>query len=70
VNLAITSTTAAMLVICVLIGSMFVGFLLDLHVAILIAVLFPLAMAGFVAALVIFLREVLIASASVHLDVP
>jgi len=69
VNLAITSTTAAMLIICVLIGSMFLGFLLDLRVSGLIAMLFVLAMAGFIAGLVIFLREVLIASGIGHPDV-
>jgi hypothetical protein len=68
VNLAIASTTAASLVICLLIALMFVGFLLDLHSAWLIAVLFPLAMVGFIAGLVLFLRETLLASASVHLD--
>lgn len=69
VNLAIISTTSASLVICVLIASMFVGFLLDLRLSGLIAGLFVLAMLGFVAGLVLFLREALLASSSVHLDV-
>jgi len=68
VNMAIASTVATMLVICVLIASMFVGFLLDLHVSVLIATLFIIAMLGLVGGLVLFLREALLASASVHLD--
>lgn len=68
VNLSITAITAAALLICVLIGASFLGFLLDLHVSVLIAVLFVFAMAGFIVALLLFLREILLASASVHLD--
>ena len=69
VNLAIASTTASMLVVCALIASMFIGFLLDLqHVSAVIAALFVVAMLGLLAGLVLFLREALLASASVHLD--
>jgi hypothetical protein len=69
VNLAILSTGAAALTVCILIGSMFLGFLLDLRVSILIAALFVIAMLGFISGLVLFLREALLASGSVHLDV-
>ena len=68
VNMAVASTVTAMLVICILIASLFLGFLLDLRVSALIATLFVFSMLGLLAGLVLFLREALLASASVHLD--
>lgn len=59
VNLAITSGTVAALLVCLLIASAFVGFMLRADFSVVVAVLFVAAMAAFVVALLLFLREVL-----------
>jgi MFS family permease len=64
VNYAIGCATAAALFVCLLIASAFFGSLLELNVARLLATLFIVAMLAFIAALVFFLREVLVAVAS------
>ncbi len=61
VNMAITFGTTAALLVCVSIAAMFLGAVLKANVAMAVASLFILAMAAFVAALVFFLREVLLA---------
>ena len=68
VNLAITSGTTTALLVCVLIATAFVGFLADADFSIALAVLFIGAMAAFVIALLLFLREILIAVGSLRLD--
>jgi hypothetical protein len=65
VNMAITSSTCAALMVAGVIASAFLGFLLSWKVAGAIAVLFILAMIFLVAALLLFLREVLIAAIAV-----
>jgi hypothetical protein len=65
VNLAIGCGTCAALMVAGVIASAFLGFLLGWKVAWAVAVLFVLAMLFIVAALLLFLREVLIAATSV-----
>ncbi|HEY3399681.1 MAG TPA: DUF2721 domain-containing protein [Geothrix sp.] len=67
INLAITFGTTAALLVCVSIATVFLGAVLKAGVAVPVALLFILAMAAFVAALVFFLREILLAVRSLHL---
>jgi MFS family permease len=64
VNYAIGCATAAALFVCLLIAAAFFGSLLQLNVSRVLAALFIVAMLAFIAALVFFLREVLVAVAS------
>lgn len=61
VNLAITSATVAALFVCLLISWMFIGFMLRRDFSLLVALLFVFAMGAFVVALLLFLREILLA---------
>ncbi len=70
VNLAITSGTSAALLVCVLIASAFVGYLVGVDFSIFLAVLFIAAMGAFVSALVLFLREILIAVSTLSFELP
>jgi hypothetical protein len=70
VNLAITSGTTAALLVCVLIASAFVGYLVGVNFSTFLAVLFIAAMAAFVSALVLFLREILLAVATLRPELP
>jgi hypothetical protein len=65
VNMAITSGTCAALMVAGVIASAFLGFLLGWKVAWAMAVLFILAMLFVMGALLLFLREVLIAAIAV-----
>ncbi|WP_257312081.1 DUF2721 domain-containing protein [Geothrix fuzhouensis] len=67
INFAITFGTTAALLVCVSIATVFLGAILKAGVAGAVASLFILAMAAFVAALVFFLREILLAVRSLHL---
>ncbi len=69
VNLAITAGTTAALLVCVLIASAFIGYLVGADFSAFLAVLFIAAMGAFVAALLFFLREILIAVSSLRLDI-
>jgi hypothetical protein len=69
VNLAITSGTTSALLVCVLIAAAFVGYLVGADFSIALAVLFIGAMAAFVIALLLFLREILIAVGSLGIEV-
>lgn len=64
VQLAITCGTLAALMVAGVIGSAFLGFLLGWRVSWAVAVLFLAAVAFLMAALLLFLREVLIAAAN------
>jgi hypothetical protein len=66
VNNAITAGTTSALLVSVLIAVTFVGGLLGVHMAPIIAGLFVLAMVAFVVALLLFLREVI--AATTHVD--
>lgn len=68
VNLALSSGTTAALLVCVSIATVFLGAVVKASVAVAVASMFILAMAAFVAALVFFLREVLLAARSLHLS--
>jgi hypothetical protein len=63
-NYAITSATLAALQVCILIAVAFIGFMLQRNFSLVMAWLFIGAMAAFILALVLFLREVLLAVAS------
>ena len=67
VNLGITFGTSSALLVCVSIATVFLGAVLKASVAVPVALLFILARAAFVAALVCFLREVLLAVKSLVL---
>ena len=67
VNLAITAGTTAALLVCVSIATVFLGAVMKANVAMIVASLFILAMAAFVAALVSFLREIFLATRSLDL---
>jgi hypothetical protein len=67
VNMAITCGTTAALLVCVSIATVFLGAVMKANIAIAVASLFILAMAAFVAALVFFLREILLAVRSLDL---
>jgi hypothetical protein len=68
VNAAITAGTISALLVCVLIATAFVGYLVGADFSIALAVLFIGAMAAFVTALLLFLREIFIAVASIQLE--
>jgi hypothetical protein len=67
VNYALTCATFAALLVCLLIALAFLSFMLHVNLSLLIAGLFIVALATFVMALVFFLREVLLAAASISL---
>jgi len=66
VNRAITFGTVAALLVCVLIASSFLGAIMKFNVSNVVATLFVGAMLAFVVALLLFLREVLLATWAVH----
>ena len=68
ISRAIAAVTGSALIVCVFIGSAFVAFFLDLRIAPFIAALFTLSMVGLIIALVLFLREILLASATLDID--
>lgn len=61
INYAITCATLAALQVCLLIAFAFLGFMLHQNFSLFIAGLFVGAMGAFIVALLLFLREVLIA---------
>jgi hypothetical protein len=65
---AITTGTIAALLVCLMIASAFVGALIGWNLSYLVATLFILVMAAFVATLLQFLREVLLAAGGVHFE--
>jgi membrane glycosyltransferase len=68
VNLGITAGVCAAICVCVLIACSFVGAMVKVHVGRVVALLFIVAMAAFVTALVCFLREVLLALSRVGIE--
>ena len=67
INYALTSATLAALQVCTLIGTAFIGFVLNRNFSLLIAALFIGSMAAFILTLLLFLREVLVALSSTHI---
>jgi hypothetical protein len=63
-NWSISLCTACALMICTLIAVLFVGAILELDVSIAIALLFILAMLTLILGLLIFLREIFLATAN------
>lgn len=61
IHWAISAGTSAALLVCLLIAVAFLGYLFDARVGTAMAVLFVVAMAAYVGALLCFLREVFIA---------
>ncbi len=70
VNLAITSGVSSALCVCVLIAVAFIGSLVRNDVSHIVAVLFIVAMVAFVATLILFLREILLAVSHLVIEVP
>jgi uncharacterized membrane protein YGL010W len=68
VNAAIGAGVVAALLVSLLIAVAFLGSLVDVRTGGTLATLFVLAMCAYVAALVLFLREVLMASRSMHVE--
>lgn len=68
VNMAITAGVCAALFVCMLIAIAFIGSVLAVNTSFVVAALFIAAMIAFVVALVVFLREVLMAVASVRIE--
>lgn len=67
INYAVTCATLAALQVCLLIAVAFIGFMLQQNFSLAIAGLFIGAMGAFVIALLLFLREVLLAVASARI---
>jgi hypothetical protein len=67
VNRAITLSTVCALLVCVVIASLFLGAFLALDLSRVIALLFVAAMLAFIGALISFLREVFLATASLRI---
>lgn len=67
INYAITCATLAALQVCLVIAIAFTGFMLHRNFSLVIAALFIGTMVAFVAALLLFLREVLMAVVSTHI---
>jgi Ni/Fe-hydrogenase subunit HybB-like protein len=70
IHWALTSGTAAALLVCLLIAVAFLGYLFDARVGNAMAVLFIAAMGAYIGALVCFLREVFIAIATMRFHLP
>jgi Protein of unknown function (DUF2721) len=67
---ALTAGTVAALLVCLLIAVAFLGYLFEANLGTAVAVLFIMAVGGFVAALVCFLREVFLATRSLRFGPP
>jgi ABC-type multidrug transport system fused ATPase/permease subunit len=67
INYAVTGATLAALQVCILIAVAFVGFMLHKNFSLLIAGMFVGAMAAFILALLLFLREILFAVVSMRI---
>jgi len=68
VNLAIGAGTVAALLVCLLIAVAFLGSLVEVPTGAALAALFVLAMVAYIGALVLFFREVLLASGNTHIE--
>jgi hypothetical protein len=70
VHAALTFGTGAALLVCLLIALAFLGYLLNVKLGWLVAVLFILAMAALVVSLLFFLQEVFIAIRTLQFGLP
>lgn len=67
---AITACTFSALMVCVVVGGLFLEVMLELHAMMLIGVLFTASTVGLVAGLSLFLREVHLATQTVRIHIP
>jgi hypothetical protein len=67
VNLALTLATTCALLVCLVIVALFMGPVLAVDLSAVIALLFVAAMGAFVGALVCFLREIFVSTASLRI---
>lgn len=67
INYAVTSATVAALQVCILIALAFIGFMLQSNFSLIIAGLFIGTMGAFILALLLFLREMLLAVATARI---
>jgi hypothetical protein len=70
IHWALTAGTSAALLVCLLIAGAFLGYLFEVNFGVPVAILFILAMAAFVLALLFFLREVFLAIATLRFGLP
>lgn len=66
IDWAVSLATVAALLICCVVGILFVGAFLDVHVARSVALCFVAAMAALIGALLCFLREILLATSGLR----
>jgi hypothetical protein len=66
INWAVSLSTLAALLICCVVGVLFVGAFLDVHLARAVALCFVAAMAAMIGALLCFLREILFATSGLR----
>jgi len=67
INWAITLCTTSALLICMVIMILFVGAIIGLNIAVAIAVLFILSMAALISSLLIFLKEIQLATSNLRI---
>lgn len=70
INVAITFCTSTALLVCVVIASAFSAAMMRWDASTWVATLFVMSMLAFIAALVLFLREIVLAVASTRMDLP
>ena len=70
IHWALTSGTAAAILVCLLIAVAFVGYLFGAHVGAGVAILFILALGAYVGALLCFLREIFMAIGTLRFSLP
>jgi hypothetical protein len=70
IHLALTFGTGCAIMVCLVIAVAFVGYLLDAHVGVALAVLFILAVGAYVVALLCYLREVFMAIRNLRFGPP
>ena len=66
INWAVSLSTLAALLICCVVGVLFVGAFLDVHLARAVALCFVAAMGAMIGALLCFLREILFATSGLR----
>ncbi len=67
IHWAISLYTTGALLICIVIATLFVGAIMAVDVSALIAILFILAMLTLIRGLLLFLREIALATGSIHM---
>jgi hypothetical protein len=70
IHFALTMGTVAALLVCLLIATAFVGYLLSVNLGVMVALVFILAVLAFMAALLFFLREIFLAIAMLRFRYP